>query len=302
MAANTFANPTPYARAAIGALSREIVLPRTVTRDYDVDFSAPMGTTVNVRVGALLSANENADVNGEHTNAISRSAITERSIAVVLDKLPYSAVPITTENQTLQVEDFGARVLRPQAQAVAEKIEGYIAAAISGATYETGYEIDLSEADPWGSIVDAGRLLNEANVPRGDRFIVCGPEAEAAILKDPDFKAADQTGTSEAFREAIIGRRAGFTVIGSNAIETDEAYAYHKSAFILATRAPVGPMGSVNTSSAEYGGIAATWAAQWNEALLQNESVVWSLAGTKAVYDANNATEMVRAVKLTIGS
>lgn len=305
MTANTFKNASKYADAAIGVLAREIVLPKVVTRDYDVNYGGGSGTTVNVRIGALLSASDFGDVNGEHTGeggSVTRSAVTERNIAVALSAMPYSAVPITTEDQTLNIDDFGSRVLLPQVRAVAESVEAKVATALSGATYETGYEIDLSTESPWDSIVDARKLLNDANVPRADRFLVCGSEAESVILKDPDLKKVDSSGSSDAFREAIIGRLAGFTVIGSNAIAEDEAYALQKSAFILATRAPVGPMGGAVSASAEYGGVAATWAAEWNGIALQNESIVWTLCGTAPVYDANAGQEMVRAVKMTVGS
>lgn len=305
MAANTFRNATAYASRAIGVLAREIVLTRAVTRDFDVNFGGASGATVNARIGALLSASDFGDVNAEHDGGggtVTRSAVSERYVAVTLDKMPYSAVPITTEDQSLQVDDFAARVLLPQSRAVAERIEGYVATALGAATYETGYEIDLSTAEPWDSIVDARALLNEANCPRGDRFLVVGSEAESVILKDPDLKKVDSSGTEDAFREAIIGRLAGFTVLGSNALEADEAYALHKSAFILATRAPVGPIGGAVSASAEYGGVAATWAADWNGVQLQNESIVWSLAGTAPVYDGSSGTKMIRAVKLTVGS
>ena len=56
--------------------------------------------------------------------------MSERYVAVTLDKMPYSAVPITTEDQSLQVDDFAARVLLPQSRAVAERIEGYVATAL----------------------------------------------------------------------------------------------------------------------------------------------------------------------------
>ena len=304
MAANVFKNTTKtVAKAAVGVLAHEVVLPTVVTRDFDTEFGAPSGATVNARIGALLAASDYSDAFDEHGTAITRSALVERNIAITLDKLPYSAVPITTEDQTLEIDDFGARVLTPQVRAVAERMEGYIAAALAAAPYATANDIELDPAAPWDSIVDARAALNEANVPRGDRYLVVGASCESAILKDDSLvRPVNTSGVDSALREAEIGKLAGFTVIGSNAVAADTAYAVHKSAFILATRAPVGPMGSPDTAGAAHGGLATTWAAQWNDNLLQNESVVWSFAGVAPVLDGAGDAEMVRAVQLTLGS
>jgi hypothetical protein len=297
MAANSFQNSTKtVAKAAVGVLAHEVVLPTVVTRDFDTEFGAPSGATVNARIGSLLNASDYADGFTEHGTAITRSAIVERNIAVTLDKLPYSAVPITSESQTLEIDDFGARVLTPQVRAVAERMESYLAAAFVAAPYAATNVLALDPAAPWDSIVDARAALNAANVPRGDRYLVVGASCESAILKDDSLvRPVNTSGTDSALREAEIGKLGGFTVIGSNAIDADTAYALHKSAFILATRAPVGPMGSPDTAGAAYGGLAATWAAQWNENLLQNESVVWSFAGVSPVLDGVGDAEMVRA-------
>ena len=304
MAANIFKNTTKVvAKAAVGVLSREVILPLVVTRDFDTEFGAPSGATVNARIGALLTASDYSDAFDEHGTAITRSAIVERNIAITLDKLPYSAVPITTEDQTLSVDDFGARVLTPQVRAVGERLESYIAASLAAAPYATANDIELDPAAPWDSIVDARAALNAANAPRSDRFLVVGANCESAILKDDSLvRPVNTSGDDSALRDAEIGKLAGFTVVGSNAIDADTAYAVHKSAFILATRAPVGPMGSPDTAGASYAGLAATWAAQWNDNLLQNESVVWSFAGVAPVLDGAGNAEMVRAVQLTLGS
>jgi hypothetical protein len=304
MAANSFKNTTKtVAKAAVGVLSREVILPTVVTRDFDTEFGAPSGTIVNARIGALLTASDYANGFTEHGTAITRSAIVERNIAVTLDKLPYSAVPITSEDQSLEIDDFGARVLTPQVRAVAERMESYLATAFAAAPFAATNVMALDPAAPWDSIIDARAALNAANVPRGDRFLVVGSGCESAILKDDTLvRPVNTSGTDSALREAEIGKLGGFTVIGSNALAADEAYAVHKSAFILATRAPVGPMGSPSTAGASYGGLAATWAAQWNDNLLQNESVVWSFAGVSPVLDGDGDAEMVRAVKLTLGA
>lgn len=301
MAANEFNTARRKVSTAIGLLKDELTLPLVCTRFADAEFSGKVGSTVDVDLPALAESSDYADAFDEHTTSITRSNLVERSIPVTLNKMPISAVPLTSENQTLDVDNFGARVLAPQAQTVGERIEGYVAATLAGANFAEDHEIGFNEEDPWGSIVEARRLLNVAKVPRGDRFLVVGSDVEAAMLADKDFVLPGSVGEAGALHEATIGRRAGFTIVGSNAIDPSEAYAMHRSAIILATVAPTGPGGGAATAAASYGGLALRWAEQWNPDTVVTESVVWAFAGCRTVADAGaEGDEVVRAVKLDL--
>lgn len=292
--ANTFVTPDVIARTALGLLTRQIVLPALVWRDFETEFSGQIGETVNVRVPAYATARE-IDIDDARATPIDTDELTESTFPLSLTKIPYSAVRVTDEDWDLRIADFGAQVLLPQVRAVAEKIEGYLAAEMQGATYET--ELDVDVDDPYVTLVAARRALNDANVPLSDRFVACGSGVEEAILTSDRFKPLDNPIGQSAFTDATIGRIAGFTVVTSNALDANEAYAFHRSAYVLSTRAPRVPQGAKQGSAQSYQGLACTWTQDYDPDYLRDRSVVRAFAGTAAIEDEG---ELIRAVKLDL--
>lgn len=290
--ANEFLTPSVIARTALSILTRQIVLPSLVWQDFNVEFNGRIGESVTVRVPAYIEAEE-INIDDPRNADITTSDVEEASFAVELTKYPYSAVPVIDEDFDLRINDFAEQVLLPQTRAVAEKIEGYLAATMTGGVYETSLELDAT--NPFNTIVDARKALNDANVPMADRFLAVGSEIEAKILKSELFHRADQSGGTSALRDAVIGRVAGFTVVSSNALESDEAYAFHRSAYILATRAPGIPAGVTAGSSASNGGLAMRWVRDYEANRLRDRSIVGAYAGTRTVTDDN---ELVRSVQI----
>lgn len=295
MAANTFQNATRVARTAVGTLDLELVLGATVWRDFDAEFTGGSGYTVNARVGAKLTGLDYGDAFTEHATPLTKAAVTESVIPVTLDSMPYHLAPLTDEDLTLNIDAFEARVLTPQVIAVAEKIESILATAMDGATYVT--TLNMDETDPWATIVAARKALNASKVPAGNRFLAVGTDIGADILSDPDLlRRVDASGSDGTLREGQIGRLGGFTVVETNALPADTAVAYHRSAFILATRAPVVPQGAAAGATASYGGYALRWIKDYDADLAQDRSFVSTFCGTAVVTDSSS---LVRAVKIT---
>lgn len=293
--ANTFVTPEQRVAAALGILDHEIVLPRLVTRSYDAAFGGKIGDTINVTVPGRVTAR---DYEWRTRNAdIITDDIAEDSYTVELDKHPYSAVRVTDEELTLDIADFGMQVLDPQMRAVAEKLEAYLATEIEGGTYATS--LVMSASEPWDTVINARKALNDADVPRGGRIFLVGSAVEAALLKDPDLKRVDDAGSDSVLRDATVGRLGGFTVVGSNSINENHAYAFHPSAYVLATVAPVVPSGVAEGARSEFAGLAMRWIRDYETARLRDRSVVSAFAGTTSVLDDD---ELVRSVKISLNS
>ena len=308
MAGNSFLKPEVIANTAIGLLERELVLGSLVWTDHGINFAGAKGDAVTIRVPARTTARElewRGDRAGSDFTGIQLDTLTEASQVVTLNHHLYSAVPVTDEELTLDVDDFGQRVLEPQVRAVATEIDNRIAAMISGADYET--ELTADPADPWKAVVDARTQLNRNNVGREGRVLLCGPDFEAAMLKSDRLSLVDHSGDPSALREATVGRMAGFTVIASNAIPADEAYAFVPSAFLVATRAPIVPAGAAFGAAASFAGYAMRWLRDYDASLAQDRSVVSCFAGLNIMLDQENPGDgsspstLKRAVKLVLG-
>ncbi len=314
---NTFLKPSVVAQTAIQLLYRELVVARTVWTDAvrAQDFVSALDDTVTLRVPARRTARTRTLRAG---TALITDNTNEFGVAVKLDTDVYNGAKITDEELTLDIVDFAEQVLVPQVRAVAEGIEDIIAAEITGATY--GSIANIDESDPYATIVAARKALNDNNVPKANRYLLVGSGVEALLLTDDRFVRVDAVGPSatDAFTEAVVGRVAGFTVVQSNAVDEDEAYAYSKEAFVLAARSPKVPMGAsfgqevplsrgeMVQVGASMGGLTARWVMDYDSVNATDRSFTSTYVGTATVKDPDDVTDpdstttLLRAVKLSL--
>lgn len=319
--ANSFLKPSVIAATALGLLERELVLPRLVWRMGLSDFKGAANDTVTIRIPAYTTAREYEW--RTRTAEIVLDELTETSIPVTLSKHPYSAVAVTDEELTLDIVSFAQQVLAPQVRAVAEKLESYVYAAMTGADLHwptisvgagdspggggTTAEYDNDAKDILVALVEARRRLNVKNVPTSGRVIVVGADIEAILLNGTQLLDAGSAGTDGALRDAMIGRLYGMPIITSNSIPSSEAWVFHQSAFILATVAPVVPDGVTFGSGIASDGLAMRWIRDYDARFLRDRSVVSAFAGYASVEedpDRTNAVgdqlENIRAVKIAL--
>jgi hypothetical protein len=300
MAVNEFVKSEQFAALTLGMLERELILPRLIWLNGFGDFAGAKDDTISIRVpGRLTARTRQLRATGSDRNII-MDTLTEQKIDVTLTTDVYSAVPCTDEELTLDIPNFGVQILAPQVRAVAEGMELAVADEFRSAPYT--FTIVVDPAKTHDSFVDARKALNDENVPFGERVLVVGSGIEAAILKDPQFVHADQSGSDAALREAFVGRIAGFDVIVSNSLDDDEGYAFHKTAFTMVTRAPVIPDGAAYGASQSYNGLAMRWLRDYDFTTTTDRSLVDCYAGFGHVLEAQDSDRFVRGVRLQLKS
>lgn len=320
--ANAFIKAERIASQALGLLEREIVLPALMWRNAGGDFAGAAGDTITIRVPARTTARTRVlrgarGAASEGTGIITMDELTETSVDVTLDTDVYSAVPVTDEELTLDIVDFGRQIAEPQIRAIAEGVENAVVAEMTAApfhpdhvlTYDPATETDVS---PYDKFVDARVLLNKANVPRDERYLVAGSDWEGIILKSDDLHQVDRSGSDSALRDAEIGRLAGFSrVVVSNALPSDLAIAFHRTAFVLGMRAPAVPTGATFGASRSAFGLAMRWIRDYDFRNVQDRSLFDTYIGTNHVADGPDVDldaggpgvaepTVVRAVKITL--
>lgn len=295
--ANSFLKPEVINRTALKLLEREIVLPRLVWNYADAEFVGAKNDTVTLRLPAVLNSRDYTFRN-DRSSPIVVDDVTETSVPVVLDHDIYSAVQVTDEQLTLDIVDFAEQVLSPQVKAVARGLEDLIADTMEGATYGTSLNFTDSANSMWSTLVSARQALNDENVPREGRVLVVGSDIETEMLNDDKFNRVDSAGdgATSALREATIQRLAGFTIVGSNAIDPEVAYAFHPTSFAFVNVAPVVPQGVNFGSRMAQAGLAMRWIKDYDALYLRDRSVVSSFAGCSSVED--DGTNNVRAVRI----
>lgn len=287
--ANTLLKAERIAAAALGLLEREIILPALVWRDAGGSFAGAAGDTISIRVPARTTARSRPlrqarPSASEGDGIITMDTLTETKIDVTLDEALYSAIPITDEELTLDITNFGQQILQPQVRAVAEGLENKLAAQMIGATYATTLELD--NTDPYTTLVDARVQLNKDNIPMSERTCVVGADLEGKFLKSEHLSMADKAGDNNALRDAAIGRVAGFgPVYVSNALPPNVGFVFHRTAFVLSMQAPIVPTGAVYGTSQAFQGMAMRWLRDYDFRSVQDRSLVDVYAGTNIVAD-----------------
>lgn len=259
--ANTFLTPDVIADAAIATLYENAVMAGLVNRDYDEEFVQNVGDTITIRKPATFVANDFVRATG-----IVIQDATEQSTTLTLDKFKDVSFSATSEQLSLEIDDFAEQLLNPAMEAIWQQIDVDILSLRGDVTAEVGqagtngtYANDVARV-----VIDAGRVLNEAKVPMSQRRVVTGPQTMAGWLGDTLISTADESGSTLGLREASIGRLFGMDTymdqhidvpaVVSGSSTTEVGVAFHRDAFTVAFRPLVLPRGAQNAVVRNYKG------------------------------------------------
>lgn len=276
----------------IALLTRRIALPRTVTMVPGGVFAGRNGDTVTVPVPQPSEAREQETRGGD----ISYDDVAEIPVDVSLKHF-YHAKLTSDEEMSFDIENFARQVTRVQVDAVAAKAEAELGAAMNNLSGDI--EVAADGSDVAAAVVEARETLGRNDAPMEDRWLAVSPEFASLILNLDEFNRVDAAGSTDALRNAIIGRWRGFNVVESNRLDAGTAVAYHRSGFCFATRIPVMPRGATSSATATNQGIGLRQVFQYVPDKLSDASVVSTFAGAAAVHDDESGLAFPRIVKLT---
>lgn len=248
---NTILTSSVVARAALATLYRNTVMLPLTYRDYEPEFQPGRGATITVREPATFTAEE---YNG---STITIQNATETGIPVVLNHHADTSFRVTSRQRTLDIIDFNSQFLMPAMESIAQKVDRDILAGIrAGVSQSVG---DGVSSEIWLDpkvLIDAGRVLDEANVPESQRSVVVSAQTKAEWVKDPLFNRVDQSGSSEGLTRGALGsEKFGFAPYMSQNIRDNVGVAFHKTALAFASRPLELPDGARDASIVEYKGL-----------------------------------------------
>jgi hypothetical protein len=280
---------TKVVNTALGLLLRQLTLPRLVWRDPVGDFAGVLNDTISVRLPAYAPAHTRVLRSG---TSRTKDSIHQRKVDLTLDTDIYKYIGVSDEVLTLDIVDFAVDVLNPITQGIAQAMEDKLVSVIAGASYENTISFVESTDDPYSDIAVAARAyLNQAFVPVDGRVIACGSLAESAFLNSDRFIKANESGSDQTLREAIIGRVAGFTIVSCPGLDPDEAYAFHKTAYAMSSRIPMVPAGAPWGAQASYDGLAMRFVRAFDIENVEDQLAADSWMGATAVKDTGHFTD-----------
>lgn len=200
--ANEFLTVEEIARDSLLRLQNNLVMAALVHTDHSQEF-ASKGDTVQVKAPATFDAKD-----WDTGDSVSTQDIKEDRVLVKLDQVADVTVEITSRQLTQNIQDFGEQVTEGAMQAIAQKIDYELCKLYKGVHHYSG---DAGQTpDELADIAQARKVLNDNKAPFNQRRLVVDTEADAELLVLDAIVHAEKSGTTDALREANIGRLMGF--------------------------------------------------------------------------------------------
>lgn len=286
-------------RVAIELLQRSLVLPRTLTLVPGDEFAGDNGDTITLRVPQPSSSRTQASAGA----ALTADDVSEVPQDVQLSHI-YHLKNISDQELSMQLEDFAGQVTKLQVGAVSRGVEGVALAAMNALSNDATIKFALaaSDADTIKQMNALRETLTTNEAPAEDRFLAASPQVVTRLLTCSQFVKNNESGSSDPLRNASVGRIFGIEVVEVTGLTASTAVAYHKSGFALAIRQPVNPKGATSSSAISAGGIGLRQVFQYNAATAQDQSLVSTFAGAKAVFEDVGNTSKKRFIKTHISA
>lgn len=303
--ANDFYTPAEAAVVAAKLAGEDAFLSALVSRNYQEELlgGGKGGAPVSIKMPTTLIA-RSRDVD-DVTSSIILDEIAETRKTVNLDRVhDYSAVPLSEADLTLNLTDFASQVLAPQSEAIVDALEHKVATALLAVPVTT-LGVAWNAADPVPYFTALRKQLRDNGVASSGLNLVVGTSVYANLLDAQAITDASASGSTDALRDAGVGKIRGFQIVESTRIPEDEILAFHRDAVTLVTRAPVVPQGASFGSSVAAGGFSLRYLRDYDATKTVDRSIVstFSAVGILPTFkiERDYATGVVGTTELANG-
>jgi hypothetical protein len=185
-------------RKALEILENNLVLTRTVNRQYDDSFAvegAKIGSTLRIRLPDRALVTDGAALQVQDDN--------EQYTTLAVSSQKHIGVNFTTAELTMQLDDFAERVLKPRISQLASSIDADVANSFK----YIGNSVGTPGTTPATSLVllQAQQKLNENAAVMSPRYATVNPAANAALIEGMKGLFNPVSTISKQFKSGIFG-------------------------------------------------------------------------------------------------
>jgi len=185
-------------RKALEILENNLVITRTVNRQYDDSFAvegAKIGSILRIRLPDRALVTDGAALQVQDDN--------EQYTTLNVSSQKHIGVNFTSAELTMQLDDFAERVLKPRISQLASSIDADVANA-----YQQIYNsVGTPGTTPATSLVllQGNQKLNEFATPMSQRYVAVNPAANAGLIEGMKglFNPVDTI--SKQFKNGLMG-------------------------------------------------------------------------------------------------
>lgn len=205
--------PTIWSTKIMDTFDKALVFEALVNKDYEGEIQDHGDTVKITGIGDPTVANYT-----RNTNIAAPEVLADNTRSMVIDQAKYVNFQVDDLDKVQANGDLLNRTAARVAYVFANAVDQFLAAKYVDAGNVLGDDttpIALTAANIYDTLVDAGVLMSDDNVPKQGRWVVLPPGAVGRLSKSDEFIAAGQSGEST-IREGFAGRVAGFDVFESN--------------------------------------------------------------------------------------
>jgi hypothetical protein len=185
-------------RKALEILENNLVLTRTVNRQYDDSFAvegAKIGSTLRIRLPDRALVTDGAALQVQDDN--------EQYTTLTVSSQKHIGVNFTTAELTMQLDDFAERVLKPRISQLASSIDADVANSFK----YIGNSVGTPGTTPASSLVllQAQQKLNENAAVMSPRYATVNPAANAALIEGMKGLFNPVSAISKQFKNGMFG-------------------------------------------------------------------------------------------------
>ena len=201
-------------REALRVLHEECQLLKACTRKYEDRFAksgAKIGASVDIRRPVKFDVIKQADVTGQIEDS------GESFITLNMNKRRVIPMQFTSEELTLEIDEFSKRFIRPAIQRLARQIDVDIADEIVANGYRLGRS-DISTPVTFEDVTLLNAQLSSQFAETGDRRLFMDAFNQAKIVNENKglFQSAEEIGKQ--YETGSMGIAGGFDFIGSETV------------------------------------------------------------------------------------
>lgn len=202
---NTLLTPTMVTRKALMILHQKLNFVGSINRQYDDSFAksgAKIGDSLKIRMPNQYTVRSGAVIQTQDTaeDSVTLQVATQKGVDV----------NFTSDDLTLDIDDFSQRILDPAMAVLAANIE-----ADAMSMYKDVFNSNWNgtAAFTYNKLLDGRVLLQRALTPPDSRTANLNPLDMADLVKDTKTLFNDQREVSRQYKEGYMGRAAGLDFV-----------------------------------------------------------------------------------------
>ena len=209
--ANSILTPTAVTREALRILHQNLNFVGSINRQYDDSFAksgAKIGTALKIRLPNEYTVRTGATIDVQDTS--------ETSTTLTVSTQKGVDVNFTSEELTMELDDFSQRILEPAMSVLAANIEYDALSMYKDVSKEVS---DVGDTLAIADVLFAGRKLTNALCPLTQRTLLLTPKGQADLVTATSSLFNDQTKVSQQYRKGLIGNNfLGFDNVMQNTL------------------------------------------------------------------------------------